>query len=98
MFELIGVGFLIVVLVVEDVYLRYKCVNRDREIRYLRSNNEKLLKESIDNCNLLICAKNIIKKHSLEQELIDESDKKFGDYYYDKINTELFLNEEMMEG
>jgi len=81
---------IIIFLVVENIYFRFKIHWRDEEIKGLREYNEKVLNDYIDNHNLFICAKNLVKKANIRQFLIDEADEVFKGYYHDRLEKELF--------
>ena len=81
---------IIIFLVAENIYFRFKIHWRDEEIKKLRTYNEGVLQEDIDNHNLFICAKSLIEKYNIRQELIDKTDEMFDGYYHDKLVKELF--------
>ena len=81
---------IIIFLVAENIYFRFKIHWRDEEIKKLRKYNEGVLQEDIDNCNLFTCAKTLIEKANMRQFLIDEADEMFDGYYHDKLVKELF--------
>ena len=92
---------IIIFLVAENIYFRFKIHWRDEEIKKLRKYNdeeikklrkynESVLQEDIDNHNLFICAKSLIEKYNIRQELIDKTDEMFDGYYHDKLVKELF--------
>ena len=81
---------IIIFLVAENIYFRFKIYWRDEEIKKLREYNEGVLQEDIDNRNLFICTKSLIEKYNMRQELIDKTDEMFDGYYHDRIVKELF--------
>ena len=81
---------IIIFLVAENIYFRFKIYWRDETIKKLRKHNEDIFQESIDKCNLFTCAKTLIEKANMRQFLIDEADEMFNGYYHDKLVKELF--------
>ena len=81
---------IIIFLVAENIYFRFKIYWRDEEIKKLRKHNEDVSQESLDNHNLFICAKNLVEKANIRQFLIDEADEMFNGYYHDRLVKELF--------
>ena len=81
---------IIIFLIAENIYFRFKIHWRDEEIKKLRKYNEGVLQEDIDNRNLFICAKNLVEKANIRQFLIDEADEMFKGYYHDRLVKELF--------
>ena len=81
---------IIIFLVAENIYFRFKIYWRDEEIKKLREYNEKVLNDYVDEHNLFISSKRLIEKYNMRQELIDKVDETFKGYYHDRIVKELF--------